>query len=85
MTLAQAETARPRRRREIIARRVRHREECLQRIDRLADEIDAADELIRLLAQRAACPSAESELDREIDRRLGELDEMDAAMRQLSA
>jgi hypothetical protein len=73
------------RRREIIARRIRHREECLARIDRLADEIDAADELIRLLAQRAACPTLDADLDREIDRRLWELDEVDAAIRQLSA
>lgn len=76
---------RSKRRREIIARRIRHREECLARIDRLADEIDAADELIRLLAQRAACPTLDADLDREIDRRLWELDEVDAAIRQLSA
>jgi hypothetical protein len=76
---------RSKRRREIIARRIRHREECLARIDRLADEIEAADELIRLLAQRAACPTLDTDLDREIDRRLWELDEVDAAIRQLSA
>lgn len=79
------DVARPKRRREIVARRLRHREECLQRVERLADEIDAADELIRLLAQRSACPALDPELDREIDRRLWELDEVDAALRQLSA
>jgi len=43
------------------------------------------DELVRLVAQRVACPSLEGELDREIERRLWELDEVDAALDQLSA
>ena len=73
------------RRREIQARRIRHRDECLRRIERLADEIEAVDELIRLVAQRTACPSLDPDLDREIERRLWELDEVDAALRQLSA
>ncbi len=71
--------------REIMARRARHREACLRRIERLAEELDALDELVRLLAQRVACPHIDDELDREIERRLWELDEVDAAMRQLSA
>jgi hypothetical protein len=79
------DNSRSKRRREIQARRMRHREECLQRIDRLADEIEAVDELIRLVAQRVACPATDMDLDREIDRRLWELDEVDAAMTQLSA
>jgi hypothetical protein len=74
------------RKRTIKARRVRHRQECLGRIERLHDELDAVDELIRLVAQRAACPAViEAELEREIDRRLWELDEVDAAMEQLTA
>jgi len=73
------------RRREIMARRLRHRDECIRRIERLADELEAVDELIRLCAQRVACPSIDSELDREIERRLWELDEVDDALRQLSA
>lgn len=76
---------RSKRRREIQARRLRHREECLRRIDRLADELEAIDELVRLIAQRVACPMLDSELDREIERRLWELDEVDAALDQLSA
>jgi hypothetical protein len=76
---------RSKRRREIQQRRMRHREECLQRIDRLSDEIEAVDELIRLVAQRVACPPIDPDLDREIDRRLWELDEVDAALNQLSA
>ncbi|MDB4961049.1 MAG: hypothetical protein JWP01_1048 [Myxococcales bacterium] len=73
------------RRREIQARRIRHRDECLRRIERLTDEIEAVDELVRLVAQRTACPSLDTELDREIERRLWELDEVDAALDQLSA
>ena len=73
------------RRREIVERRLKHREECLARVQRLAEEIESVDELVRLVAQRAACPSAELDLDREIERRLWELDEVEAAMHQLSA
>ncbi len=76
---------RSKRRREIQARRIRHRDECLRRIESLTDEVEATDELIRLVAQRVACPMLGADLDREIDRRLWELDEVDAAMHQLSA
>lgn len=84
-TLSLGDAARYKRRREIMARRLRHREECLQRVDRLADEIDAADELVRLVAQRVACPAVEPDLEREVERRLWELDEVEAALKQLSA
>jgi len=73
------------RRREIMQRRLRHRDECVRRIERLADELEAVDELVRLVAQRTACPSLDGELDREIERRLWELDEVDEALNQLSA
>jgi hypothetical protein len=73
------------RRREIMVRRMRHRDECVRRIERLADEIEAVDELVRLVAQRVACPQVDHELDREIERRLWELDEVDEALSQLSA
>ncbi len=84
-TVSISEATRSKRRREIMARRLRHREECLQRVDRLADELDAVDELVRLVAQRVACPAVEPDLEREIERRLWELDEVEAALRQLSA
>jgi hypothetical protein len=84
-TLPLGDSARCKRRREIQQRRLRHREECLNRIDRLADEIEAIDELVRLVAQRTACPPMDQDLDREIDRRLWELDEVDTALKQLSA
>ncbi len=73
------------RRREIQVRRIRHRDECLRRVERINDEIEAVDELVRLVAQRAACPALDSDLDREIERRLWELDEVDEALHQLSA
>lgn len=73
------------RRREIQARRIRHRDECLRRIECLVDEIDAVDEMVRLVAQRTACPSIDPDLDREIERRLWELDEVDTALAALSA
>jgi hypothetical protein len=78
-------SARSRRRSEILQRRLQHRDDCTRRMEELADELEATDELIRLVAQRVACPPADAELDREIDRRLWELDEVDAALHQLSA
>lgn len=76
---------RSKRRREIVDRRMKHREECLRRVERLSDEIESIDELVRLVAQRVACPAMDPELGREIERRLWELDEVDAAYAQLSA
>lgn len=75
---------RSQRRREIMQRRLRHRDECLRRIERVADELEAVDELVRLVAQRVACPQVGDELDREIEKRLWELDEVDAALSSLS-
>jgi hypothetical protein len=73
------------RRRDILQRRVRHRDECLRRMEKLTDEIEAIDQLVRLVVQRTASIHVEADLDRELDRRLWELDEVDAALRQLSA
>lgn len=84
-TLPLADPNRSVRRREIMARRLRHRDECVRRIEHLADELEAVDELIRLCAQRVACPQLDGELDREIERRLWEIDEVDEALSQLSA
>ena len=78
-------TKRPTRRLDILARRIRHRDECFKRIEQLVDELDAIDEMVRLVAQRAACPTVESDVARELERRLWELDEVDHAIEQLSA
>ncbi|HEX3482164.1 MAG TPA: hypothetical protein VHT91_44420 [Kofleriaceae bacterium] len=79
------ETTRSSRRSDIVQRRIRHRDECVRRMAQITDEIEGIDQLVRLVAQRTACPGFDLELDREIDRRLWELDEVDAAMHQLSA
>lgn len=79
------EAARSKRRRELIQRRIRHRDECVRRMEKFSDELENIDELIRLVAQRTACPGIDVDLDRELDRRLWELDEVDAAFHQLSA
>ncbi len=84
LTVPIIDPPRSKRRREIQARRIRHRDECLRRIEQLSDEIEAIDELIRLVAQRAACPVVNADLDREIERRLWELDEVDTALDSLS-
>jgi len=80
-----SEAAKSRRRRDIMLRRIRHRDQCARRMEKLIDELEGIDELIRLVAQRTACPSFDLELDRELDRRLWELDEVDEALHQLSA
>ena len=53
----------------------------------MADEIDSAEYLIRLVAQRTACANLGTLTDgeNEIDRRLAELDEVEAALVQISA
>lgn len=80
-----SDASKSKRRREIMMRRMKHREECLRKIDLIADELEAIDELIRLVAQRIACPALDHDHEREIERRLWELDEVDAALNQLSA
>ena len=84
LTVPMIDPPRSKRRREIQARRIRHRDECLQRIEQLGEELESIDELIRLVAQRVACPTINADLDREIERRLWELDEVDTALDSLS-
>lgn len=79
------ESSRSSRRSDIIQRRIRHRDECVRRMAQITDEIESIDQLIRLIAQRTACPAFDLELERELDRRLWELDEVDDALHQLSA
>jgi hypothetical protein len=84
-TMPAGDSPRSRRRREILQRRILHRDSCTQQMERLSDELAATDELIRLIAQRIASPELDGDLAHEIDRRLWELDEVDAALHQLSA
>ena len=69
----------------VAARRLAHRDECRRRIERLADELETLDQMVRLVAQRVACPTPDDGLDGELDRRLWELDEAYAAFGELSA
>jgi hypothetical protein len=79
------EAGRSSRRSDIIQRRIRHRDNCVRRMAEITDEIEGIDQLVRLVAQRTACGSLDVELDRELDRRLWEADEVDDALHQLSA
>jgi hypothetical protein len=71
-------------RRDLLTRRIKHREECLERIARLVDDIEAIDELIHLIAQRGACPIEDNDVGRDLERRMWELDEVDAALAQIA-
>jgi hypothetical protein len=70
---------------EIFTRRVRRREECRRQISRLGDDIAAIDELLHLVAHSAANVPSATETAGELQRRLWELDELDAATAQLVA
>lgn len=83
--LPAGELGKSRRRGDLLQRRIRHRDECVRRMEKLSEELDNIDELIRLVAQRIVCPALDADLEREVDRRLWELDEVDAAFHQLSA
>ena len=73
-----------RRRAEVFERRIRCWDQARDQADRCAEELATLADLVRLLAQKAACP--EPLLDDDLlDRRLGELDEEEHAYRQLSA
>jgi hypothetical protein len=84
-TVPLPEPGRSSRRGDILQRRIRHRDECVRRMAQITDEIEGIDQLVRLVAQRTACGTLDVELDREIDRRLCEADEVDDALHQLSA
>ena len=68
---------------KIAARRLAHHAHCRREIERLDDELDTIVELVALAAQMAACPILESG-EGAIERRLWELDELDAALTTLS-
>lgn len=70
----------PSRRSDLVVRRIRCFDACRQRAEWLAAELDAIDELVRLVAQKLACPALDADVDGEIERRLWELDEVDLAL-----
>jgi hypothetical protein len=70
---------------EIVARRLRHRDDCKRRLEQLADQLDALEQLVHLVADRVTCPEVDDTTDAEIDRRLCDLELADEAVRELSA
>jgi hypothetical protein len=74
-----------RRRIALIERRQRWAAECASRAGRLADELAAIDQFIRLVNQRASCPDLTSCDYGGLDRRLHDLDAEEAALAHLLA
>ncbi|HEU5058513.1 MAG TPA: hypothetical protein VFU21_18400 [Kofleriaceae bacterium] len=72
-------------RRDLVRRRIAHRDECNRKVAELEAELDAVVEFVRLVAQRAACPAGREPLEPQLERRVWELDARDTAMRQLAA
>jgi hypothetical protein len=72
-------------RRAINERRSRHRDECRRRVARLELHLEAISDLIQLVDQRAASPELDDEIDEEIAWRLADVDELEAARRELAA
>jgi hypothetical protein len=72
------------RRLDLYERRLRCLTQCEATAERLADELAMLADLIRLVAQRVACPE-DLIADDTIARQLSELDDDDAACRQLAA
>ena len=80
-----AATDATRQRQDILARRLRHRDECRKRAANLADELDAVAEFLHLVNELTGCLVLEVAAHRELDRRLWELHAHESAMRQLDA
>jgi hypothetical protein len=71
-------------RRDLIERRIATWDRTALQATRFEDELAAITDLVRLLAQRAACPDALADADL-VQWRLAELDAEDAAMAQLTS
>src|SRR6185312_6436301 len=76
---------RSRMRSDILARRVRRREDTARRIAKLSDELASIDELLHLIAHSVATSPGSPDIDAELDRRLWEIDEVESAMAELHA
>jgi hypothetical protein len=76
---------RSRMRSDLLARRVRRREDTAKRIARLSDELASIDELLHLIAHSVATSPGSPDVNAELDRRLWELDEVESAMAELHA
>lgn len=78
-----ADPAADKRRLDLYERRLHAHDECQARVAALANELALVADLVRLLAQRAACPDEPTQDDR-IERRLAEIDELDDVRKQLA-
>ncbi len=72
-------------RRDILARRLQHRDECRTRAAQRAEELDAIAEFVHLVSEVTSCPSLDPGAEQELERRLWELEAQESALRQLSA
>lgn len=74
-----------RRRLELCERRLRFQEQCEATVAGLADELANIADVLRLIAQRAACPELGDEPDGDVvDRQVAQLDADEAARRVLA-
>ena len=69
---------------ELCERRMRCLEQCEAKAEWLADELAILSDTLKLIAQRVACPD-DPFTDSTIDRQLAEIDDADAARKQLAA
>lgn len=72
-------------RKSILVRRARHWDACRERALELEEELAAVADFVRLAGQKALCPDVEEEVSEELDRRLGDLQETESALRRLNA
>jgi hypothetical protein len=68
---------------EVISRRMRLSTRCLRDREVLAGRLESIDQLIRLVACHIACPTLDDRYEHAIDRRLEDLDAVDAALVEL--
>jgi hypothetical protein len=69
---------------EIRTRRLRERDASIHAVQRMEDDLDAIEDLVRLIVQRSCASAWDGPLEREIDQRLADLDEIDHARSQLA-
>jgi hypothetical protein len=74
-----------RHRKDILSRRLQHRDQCRTRAVELAEELDAISEFIHLVCEVVSCPVLDPGGQQELERRLWELEVHESALRQVSA
>lgn len=69
---------------QIRVRREEYRAACQRETELLADDLEAIDELVRLVVQRVLAPPPAPRIEHEVERRLADLDEVDHAQEDLA-